>query len=71
MISPPRLRSYTLAPATPPSPFTSLGGDRGVVRGDKPAAVEDHPVAAPVNRAAGVAAGEDEQSSRQGIKESS
>ena len=59
MISPTPLRSSTLGPATPLSLFTSL--DRGGVRGDKPAAVEVHPMAALANRAAGVAAGEDEQ----------
>jgi hypothetical protein len=59
MISPTPLRSSTLGPAIPPSLFTSL--DRGGVRGDKPAAVEVHPMAALANRAAGVAAGEDEQ----------
>ena len=52
MISPTPLRSSTLGPATPLSLFTSL--DRGGVRGDKPAAVEVHPMAALANRAAGV-----------------
>ena len=41
--------------------ITSLGGDRGGVRGDKQATVEVHPMAAQANRAAGVATGEDKQ----------